>query len=129
LWNWLKFFSARNREEFEALAKEDQTMAEAYGTLMELSADEQTRLLAKSYEKREMDERSRLVDAVARGKAEGRAEGKTEGKAEGEAEGEAKKTYAFVRNALRQNLSLPVIAELTDLSLEEVKRLAAEIGK
>lgn len=47
---WMKFFSGKNREEFERMAKTNEYLDEAYQTLLDLSTDEQKRL---EYEARE----------------------------------------------------------------------------
>jgi predicted transposase/invertase (TIGR01784 family) len=46
--------------------------------------------------------------------------------AKGRQEGNMEKAYAFARKLLLRNMQLEEICELTDLSMEEVKRLAAE---
>lgn len=54
---------------------------------------------------------------------EGEAKGKAEGKAEGEAKGKAETTRKLALNLLRIGMSLEQIAEVTELSLEEVQSL------
>ena len=49
-------------------------------------------------------------------------------RAEGRQEGSLEKAYAFARKLMRRNMPFEEICELTDLSLDEVKRLAAEIS-
>ena len=58
--------------------------------------------------------------------AKGRAEGEAKGRAKGRAEGEAKGRADTARRMLVRGLSPEQIAEYTDLSLDEVKRLMAE---
>ncbi len=45
------------------------------------------------------------------------------GKQEGRQEGSMEKAYAFARKLLLRNIPLEEICELTDLSMEEVKKL------
>lgn len=61
--------------------------------------------------------------AAAEARAEGLEEGRAEGREEGRAEGRAEEKCTIARNMKSQNLALELIAELTGLSIEEVKRL------
>jgi hypothetical protein len=54
---------------------------------------------------------------------EGKVEGKVEGKAEGKVEGKAETTRKLALNLLRIGMNLEQIAEVTELSLEEVQAL------
>ena len=60
-----------------------------------------------------------IESAEKKAAAEARAEGREEGRAEGRAE----EKCTIARNMKSQNLALELIAELTGLSIEEVKRL------
>ncbi len=53
---------------------------------------------------------------------------RAEGRQEGRQEGSLQSRYAFTRKLLLRNMPLEEICELTDLSMEEVKKLAAEIS-
>ncbi|MDR2390282.1 MAG: Rpn family recombination-promoting nuclease/putative transposase [Planctomycetota bacterium] len=86
LWNWLKFFASERKPEFEALARKDALMAEVYGTLLELSADEKTRLLAESREKARRDYIARMRGSREEGLAKGMEKGLAKGRVEGEIE-------------------------------------------
>ena len=57
---------------------------------------------------------------------EGIAEGKAQGKAEGLAQGEAKGKAEVVIQMLRKQLSLEMIAEVTNFTVEEVRNIAKE---
>ena len=61
-----------------------------------------------------------------RGRVKGRAEGKTEGKAEGKAEGELAARRAVVRKMLQRGMTLKEIAEITELSADEILRVKDE---
>ena len=65
-----------------------------------------------------MDHYTYWKEGVAEGRAEGRAEGLAEGKTEGKAE--------VVVQMLRKRLSLEMIAEVTNFTVEEVKSIAKE---
>lgn len=54
---WMRFFSGKNREDFENMAKENEYIEEACVTLMKLSADKKKRL---EYETRELVKESPL---------------------------------------------------------------------
>ena len=60
------------------------------------------------------------------GVAEGIAEGLAQGKAEGLAHGEAKGKAEVVIQMLRKQLSIEMIAEVTNFTVEEVKSIAKE---
>ena len=77
--------------------------------------------------RRDWDYKNTMDYAIARGKEEGRAEGKAEGLVEGLAEGTAKGKAAeqqrIARRLLAAGLSVELIAESTDLPVEQVLAL------
>jgi len=119
LFNWLKMFTARSKEEFDMVAKTSPEIATAVGVIMELSEDERTRLLAEAREKYRRDEEARREDAYEEGEEKGRQEGRWEG--------ERNKAIAIARSLLLKTQSVEMAAEVTGLSLEEVKALALEL--
>jgi predicted transposase/invertase (TIGR01784 family) len=58
---------------------------------------------------------------------EGEAKGEARGKAEGEAKGKAETTRKLAINLLRIGMNLEQIAEVTELSVEQVQALQQEI--
>ncbi len=58
---------------------------------------------------------------------EGEAKGRAEGEAKGRAEGKAETTRKLAVNMLRIGISLEQIAQVTELSLEQVQALQREI--
>ena len=64
----------------------------------------------------------------AAGLAEGEAKGRADGLAEGEAKGEAKKSRETAIKMLKKHKPLSEIKEFTDMSEEEIVRLAKENG-
>ena len=67
-------------------------------------------------------------EAYAEGEAKGLAKGLAEGVAQGLAEGEAKEKFATVKRMLRRGKSsLAEIAEDTELPLDTIKRIQAEM--
>jgi predicted transposase/invertase (TIGR01784 family) len=113
--DWIRFFAAREEEEFTMLAQRSPAIAEAWGVLKVLSADEEARLLAESREKARMDFEDRMDGALRKGRLEGRMEGRLEGRLE------------VARKLLRKKMSFDDIVDATDLSLEEVKQLASSL--
>ncbi|MDR0842348.1 MAG: hypothetical protein LBP68_02890, partial [Acidobacteriota bacterium] len=59
----------------------------------------------------------------AKWRAEAREEGRAEGREEARAEGEKLKAQAIARNAMKKNLPIEDIADITGLSREEVEKL------
>jgi predicted transposase/invertase (TIGR01784 family) len=111
--DWLRFFAAREEEAFTMLAQTNPAMAEAWGVIKRLSADESARMIAESREKALMDFNSAMGSARRKGLQEGEQKGRLEGRLE------------VARNLLREKLPVEVVAKGTGLSLEEVKQLAA----
>ena len=107
LGDWMRFFQARTEEDFMRVAETNPAIKEAYGVIKVLSGDERARAIAELREKARMDYESGLSDA--------RQEGLREGK------------QAVARNALRKGMPYADIADLTGLSLEAIKLLAAEL--
>jgi predicted transposase/invertase (TIGR01784 family) len=115
--NWMRFFAAKTEEDFMALSQTSPAIAEAWGVIKHLSADESARMIAESREKARRD-----MEAY-------QETGRREGLQEGLREGQQKKTLEVARNALRENLPVETVVKLTGLSLDEVKRLAADLQK
>jgi predicted transposase/invertase (TIGR01784 family) len=106
--NWMRFFAAKTEEDFMALSQTSPAIAEAWGVIKHLSADESARMIAESREKARRD-----MEAY-----------QETGRREGLREGQQKKTLEVARNALREKLPIETIMKLTGLSLDEVKRLS-----
>ena len=115
--NWLKFFAAKTEEEFMSISQTNPAIAEAWGVIKVLSADEEARLLAESREKARMDFEDRYDGAYR------------EGEQIGEQIGEQKGRREVALNLLREQVSIELIAKSTGLSLDEIKRLAAGLSK
>ena len=64
-----------------------------------------------------------LDTAKMEGRAEGLAEGRAEGRAEGLAEGRAEEKYALAQGFKRAGTPLPIISQVTGLSIEEIENL------
>jgi predicted transposase/invertase (TIGR01784 family) len=109
--NWMRFFAAKTEEDFMALSQTSPAIAEAWGVIKHLSADESARMIAESREKGRMD-----MEAY-----------RETGRREGLREGEQKGKLEVARNLLRKKLSADDISDATGLSIEEVKKLTASL--
>lgn len=89
LYDWIRFIKAKDKEEFEMLAKQSNYLTKAYETLEEISADKQKRMEYDARQKALYDYNTMIIESLERGRAEGRAEGEAKGRAEGEAKGRA----------------------------------------
>jgi predicted transposase/invertase (TIGR01784 family) len=127
LWGWLKFLDARKEEDLTMLAEKDTEVKKAVGKLMELSADERTRMLAESREKLQWD-----IDSIKHGAREegveigvkkGRKEGVEIGVKKGREEGREEAQLAIARNLLSLGLSIENIVHATGLSPDEIRTL------
>ncbi|MCL2052770.1 MAG: Rpn family recombination-promoting nuclease/putative transposase, partial [Lachnospiraceae bacterium] len=99
LWNWLKFLSSENEEDFEMVAEKNPQIKNAVERLAEISSDEETRRLYESRHKMEWDIRGRERKAVKNNQ------------------------IATAKNLLQMNLSAENISVATGLALKEVKEL------
>jgi predicted transposase/invertase (TIGR01784 family) len=115
--NWLRFFAATTEEDFMAVSQTNPAIAEAWGVIKHLSADESARMIAESREKGRMD-----MEAY---RETGRREGLREGEQKGLREGERKGKLEVARLLLQENLPVELVVKSTGLSLEEVKNLEA----
>jgi predicted transposase/invertase (TIGR01784 family) len=64
-----------------------------------------------------------LRRGLRRGLKRGREEGLRRGREEGREEGEKRKVVEFAIKCLNKGMSVVAVAELTDLSIEEVKEI------
>jgi predicted transposase/invertase (TIGR01784 family) len=153
LWDWLKFFRSNKEEELKMLETKSPQIKKAVGVLMELSADERTRLLYEEQEKIRMDQSARIAYAerkirfaeekvslaeekaflaeekvsLAEKKASLAEEkaflARENGIREGETKGERKGKIETARKALSKNMSVEDVIDLTGLSRSEIESL------
>jgi predicted transposase/invertase (TIGR01784 family) len=119
--NWLRFFAAKTEEEYTMAAQTRPATVKAWGTVQYLSGDEEARRLAEYKEMARRDEVDRYEYALKVAWEEGWKEGWKEGIRKGREELQ----FKVARRALRENMDHSKIAFITDLSLEEIKQLAA----
>jgi predicted transposase/invertase (TIGR01784 family) len=67
LWDWMRFLKCEKQEELEMIATKNPQLKKAVGILMDLSADERTRLLEESHQKAVWDQNSRMNGAFKQG--------------------------------------------------------------
>ncbi|MDR3296054.1 MAG: Rpn family recombination-promoting nuclease/putative transposase [Clostridiales Family XIII bacterium] len=96
---WMQFLKSDREEELAMLAQRSPQMKKAVGVLMELSADERTRMLYDAHEKALRDEKSRLRGA------------------------EKNRTNEIARKLLNRGRPIEEIVEDTGLSREEIEAL------
>ena len=82
------FFSSKNKEEFQNIAKTNEYLDEAYNTLLNLSADEKKRLEYEAREKALKDYNTQISSAEKRGLKAGEEIGRKAGEEIGRKAGE-----------------------------------------
>ena len=107
--NWMRFLGGKTRREFEAMAKKDEYIEEAYRELEKLSADEQAKLEYEAREKAIRDHNSQMNSALKRGIQRGMEKGIEKGQ------------RSLIRTMLENGAEPDLIAKLTGLSLSEIK--------
>ena len=107
--NWMRFLGGKTRREFEAMAKKDEYIEEAYRELEKLSADEQAKLEYEAREKAIRDHNSQMNSALKRGIQRGMEKGIEKGQ------------RSLIRTMLQNGAEPDLIAKLTGLSLAEIK--------
>jgi len=115
-WNWMKFLTARRREELEMLAQKSPQVGKAVVRLMELSQDERARMLYESRQMMEWDNLGLQMQARQDGWQEGRQEGRQEG------------MLAVAKNLLNDGEPINRIIRITGLTYEEVEGLRAPVN-
>ncbi|MDR0842892.1 MAG: Rpn family recombination-promoting nuclease/putative transposase, partial [Acidobacteriota bacterium] len=110
LWSWMSFLRARNREELEMTAQTSPQVGKAVVRLMELSQEDEARMIFEARLKAQRDAHSRERGARNEGKAEGRREGKAE----------------IARKLLAMDMPLETIISATGLSFGEIEKLRAD---
>ncbi len=142
---WMRFFSGKNREEFQTMAKTNEYLDEAYNTLLQLSADDKKRLEYEAREKALKDYNTQIKSAEKRGlkageeigrkageeigrkageeigRKAGEEIGMCRGKELGEQEGERRTRQIF--KLFMQGKSPEEIAALCNISIDKVKHI------
>lgn len=111
---WMRFLGGKRQEEFEDMAKKDEYIEEAYDELKKLSMDEQKRLEYEWREKAIRDYNSQMKSAERRGEKRG------------EKRGEHLTLKRLAGNMALKGMDPEEIAELLEISPDEVKELTSE---
>jgi predicted transposase/invertase (TIGR01784 family) len=117
---WLIFIEDSPKEVLQMVMREEPVIAKAEEVLEHLGSLEEIR---RYYEAREMaihDEITRITGAREEGLLAGEAKGRLEGKLEGRLED--------ARKMLIKNIDENLIAEITELPLEQIRKIKAEIA-
>ena len=130
---WMRFFSSKNKEEFQNMAKTNEYFDEAYNTLLNLSADEKKRLEYEAREKALKDYNTQISSAEKRGLKAGEEIGRKAGEEIGRKAGEEigiRKGKELGVQEVRQVFKLYMqgkspeeIAVLCNISIDKVKQI------
>ena len=114
------------------MAKTDEYIEEAYDELKKLSMDEQKRLEYEARQKAIRDYNSQMKSAreygLKKGMEEGIEQGIEQGIKQGKAQGERSVLQKLIRKKKEKGMSLAMIAELLEMTLNEVEELDNEIS-
>ena len=113
-YNWIRFFNAITKEEFELVASQNEQIRKAYDELKRLSRD-----------KKAMAEYERQLKAI-RDYHAGMDGAREDGFAEGLREGMVQKELEIAKELLKRGLSAKEIVEITKLSQAEVMKIQNE---
>ena len=121
--DWLQFLEAEREEEFEMIATKNEVIEKAYVELKRLSQDEEIRRIYEAREKAIMDEFSRNKSAEEKGRRQGLQEGRREGMEKGIQVGKQEEKTQIVKQMLQSGLDNTIIANCTNLSMEEIEKI------
>ena len=108
---WMQFISQKDEKEVELAMKENEEIKKANEEYEYLTGDEAERRLALLREEAIRDEKTMLKGSREEGIEIGRKEGKKENKIE------------IAKNMLKKGMEISIIAEITELSVEEIEKL------
>ena len=99
--------------------KENKDINKAIDELEQVSGNEKLRRIAELKEKYIRDEQA----SIAYAQNEGYKQGEEKGKVEGKVEGKNERNMEIAKKLLKKQMSTKDIAEVTGLSVEEIKKL------
>ena len=133
------FLDNPNKEEVVQIMGENEHIRKAIDELEQVSGDEKLRRIAELREKAIRDEQAAMAYAKEhgyndgyeegkkegreQGRKEGRKEGRDEGRKEGREEGKKQNQLEIAKKLLQEDMKLEKIAEITSLSIEEIKQI------
>jgi predicted transposase/invertase (TIGR01784 family) len=121
LWHWLRFLRAQSKEDLDMVAQASPQLQKTVVKLLELSEDEETRMIYEAEVKAARDQRARMRGAFEKGKVEGIAKGIAEGIAKGENKGRVESKFEMAQKLLKKKMPIEDILEITGLSLDEIE--------
>jgi len=125
LWHWLRFLRAESKEDLDMVAQASPKLQKTVVKLLELSEDEEARMIYEAEVKAARDERARMRGAfekgMLQGKTEGKTEGKIEGKIEGKTEGRVESKLEIAQKLLKKKMPIEDILEITGLSRDDIE--------
>lgn len=113
IYQWAKFLSGKNEEDFKEMAEKNEDIKEAYEILMHLSEDDKKRMEYEAWEKALRDYNHQMYWAERRGLERGLERGIQRGVNEG------KKEMAL--KLLKENILVDLIALAAGVSTEQVE--------
>jgi predicted transposase/invertase (TIGR01784 family) len=122
LWYWLRFLRAESKEDLDMVAQASPELKKTVVKLLELSEDEEMRMIYEAEVKAARDERARMRGAREEGKAEGIVVGKSVGKSEGRIESKLE----IARKLLDMKMPIEIIVQATGIPSEDIKILLAD---
>lgn len=126
---WLALIDDEREEWIQMAEKKNKTLVKARKEINYLTGDAAVRRLAELREDWETDYESGLSYARKEGKEEGLKEGKKEGLKEGKIEGERDEKIKTAKKLIKLKLPIEQIAEITELPVEEVKKIKDNLIK
>lgn len=129
LLRWARFFNAETEEEFQMLAKEDEYIRDAYGRVLQLSADERKRMEYEARQKAIMDHKSMIEGALKKGRRQGMQQGMQQGIQTGLARGKAEAVLELLEDlgTVSDELQKKIMQEMDFEVLKRWHKMAAKI--
>jgi predicted transposase/invertase (TIGR01784 family) len=116
---WLRFFKAKTKEEFEMLTKERPILKRAFDIVKLANGSKRMKAIRDQEEKEQA-----FIWFLKNGAyTEGLSEGHTKGLSEGIQQGAKEKTYETARKMKLKGLAVKQIAEITELLPEDIEKL------
>jgi predicted transposase/invertase (TIGR01784 family) len=111
LFDWMLLIRAKNEEDYKMLVKKKPVFEKVVAIVKQLSADEQARMEYDQHELWRMDYAASIRNADRNGYARGQAKGEVE------------RSITIARNMKAKGLDISLIAEMTELSPAQIKKL------
>ena len=121
--NWLYFLENPSSKVVDNIMKENKAIKQAKDKLQEMSYDDKMQRLQELREAAIYEENTAKSTSFRAGLEQGKAEGKIDGIAEGIANGERKKQLEIAKKMKKEGLEIELISKVTELSVEEIKKL------